>query len=300
MMAPVTAPAAKGGSKRRRAGPAGQEERARDVAPLMADIPVAFVTTALVPYSLSLLQNLSAQERQDIETKIESIITKQMDEDMVVRGLAVRTREAYLEAVGGLAKHYSRRPDEIDEAQVQRYIVHLLQERKLAWSSCNVVLQGLKFFYRVTLKRRSTEFYIPTPRQPQKLPQILSPEEVARIIEHTVNPKHRTLLMTAYGTGLRLSELCHLKVSDIDAQRMTVRVEQGKGAKDRYTLLSVRLLKELREYWAAFRPRPWMFTSSAGTVSRCGRCWSPSTRARGSVKAMRARGPPPSASRWRS
>lgn len=192
-------------------------------------------------------------------------LRKQMDEDMVVRGLAVRTREAYLEAVGGLAKHYSRRPDEIDEAQVQRYIVHLLQERKLAWSSCNVVLQGLKFFYRVTLKRRSTEFYIPTPRQPQKLPQILSPEEVARIIEHTVNPKHRTLLMTAYGTGLRLSELCHLKVSDIDAQRMTVRVEQGKGAKDRYTLLSVRLLKELREYWAAFRPRPWMFTSSAGT-----------------------------------
>ena len=183
-------------------------------------------------------------------------LRKQMDEDMVVRGLAVRTREAYLGAVGGLAKHYSRRPDEIDEAQVQRYIVHLLQERNLAWSSCNVVLQGLKFFYRVTLKRRSTEFYIPTPRQPQKLPQILSPEEVARIIEHTVNPKHRTLLMTAYGTGLRLSELCHLKVSDIDAQRMTVRVEQGKGAKDRYTLLSVRLLKELREYWAAFRPRP--------------------------------------------
>jgi len=193
-----------------------------------------------------------------------SPLRKQMDEDMVVRGFAVRTRESYLEAVAALAKYYGRRPDRIDEAQVQRYIVHLLQERKLAWSSCNVALHGLKFFYRVTLKRRSAEFYIPTPRQPQKLPQILSPEEVARIIDHAVNPKHRVLLMTAYGTGLRLSELCHLKLSDIDAQRMMVRVEQGKGSKDRYTLLSARLLKELREYWAAFRPRPWLFTSSTG------------------------------------
>ncbi|MGH8662690.1 MAG: site-specific integrase, partial [Burkholderiales bacterium] len=95
-----------------------------------------------------------------------SPLRKQMDEDMVVRGMAVRTREAYLEAVAGLAKHYGRRPDQIDEAQVQRYIVHLLQERKLAWSSCNVALQGLKLFYRVTLKRGSAEFYIPSPRQP--------------------------------------------------------------------------------------------------------------------------------------
>ena len=198
-----------------------------------------------------------------------SPLRKQMDEDMVVRGLAVRTRESYLEAVAALAKYYGRRPDQIDEAQVQRYIVHLLQDRKLAWSSCNVALQGLKFFYRVTLKRRSAEFYIPTPRQPQKLPQILSAEEVTRIIEHSVNPKHRMLLMTAYGTGVRLSELCHLKLTDIDSERMVVRVEQGKGAKDRYTLLSARLLKELREYWAAFRPRPWLFTSSAGTGPLC-------------------------------
>ena len=188
-----------------------------------------------------------------------SELRKQMDGDLVVRGMAVRTREAYLGAVAGLAKYYKRRPDRIDEAEVQKYLLHLIQERKLAWSSCHVAAQGLKFFYRVTLKRSEAQFGIPTARQPQKLPQILAREEVARLIDLTANPKHRAILMTAYGTGLRLSEICHLKVTDIDSARMTVRVEQGKGAKDRYTLLSPRLLAELRRYWAAYRPSPWLF-----------------------------------------
>ena len=186
-------------------------------------------------------------------------LRKQMDGDLVVRGMAVRTREAYLGAVAGLAKYYGRRPDRIDEAEVQRYLVHLIEERKLAWASCNVVANGLKFFYRVTLKRSAAQFGIPRARQPQKLPQILAREEVARLIERTLNPKHRAILMTTYGAGLRLNELCHLKVSDIDSARMTLRVEQGKGAKDRYTLLSPRLLKELRRYWASYRPGLWLF-----------------------------------------
>src|SRR5256712_5169045 len=97
-------------------------------------------------------------------------LRKQMDGDLVVRGMAVRTREAYLGAVVGLAKYYGRRPDRIAEAEVQNYLLHLIQERKLAWSSCNIVTQGLKFFYRVTLKRREAKFGIPTARQPQKLP----------------------------------------------------------------------------------------------------------------------------------
>lgn len=193
-----------------------------------------------------------------------SALRKQMDGDLVVRGMAVRTREAYLGAVAGLAKYYGRRPDRINETEVQNYLLHLIQERKLAWSSCNVAAQGLKFFYRVTLKKSEAQFGIPTARQPQKLPQILAREEVARLIDLTVNPKHRAILMTAYGTGLRLSEICHLKVTDIDSARMTVRVEQGKGAKDRYTLLSPRLLAELRRYWAAYRPSPWLFTSKDG------------------------------------
>ena len=192
-------------------------------------------------------------------------LRKQMDGDLVVRGMAVRTREAYLGAVAGLAKYYGRRPDRVSEAEVQEYLLHLIEERKLAWSSCNVVTQGLKFFYRVTLKRSEAQFGIPTARQPQKLPQILAREEVARLIDLTVHPKHRAILMTTYGTGLRLNELCSLKLTDIDSARMTIRVEQGKGAKDRYTLLSPRLLAELRRYWASYRPKRWLFTSKDGT-----------------------------------
>ena len=188
-----------------------------------------------------------------------SALRKQMDGDLVVRGMAVRTREAYLGAVAGLAKYYGRRPDRIGEAQVQNYLLHLIQERKLAWSSCNIVTQGLKFFYRVTLKRSEAQFGIPTARQPQKLPQILAREEIEALFQKTINPKHRAILMVAYGAGLRLNEIRHLKVSDIDSARMTLRVEQGKGAKDRYTLLSPRLLAELRGYWKAYRPAHWLF-----------------------------------------
>ena len=191
-------------------------------------------------------------------------LRKQMDGDLVVRGMAVRTREAYLGAVAGLAKHYGRRPDRIGEKEVQNYLLHLIEQRKLAWSSCNVVAQGLKFFYRVTLKRSEAQFGIPTARQPQKLPQILAREEVARLIDLTAHPKHRAILMTTYGAGLRLNELCHLKLGDIDSSRMTLRVEQGKGAKDRYTLLSPRLLAELRRYWASYRPKVWLFTTRDG------------------------------------
>lgn len=187
-------------------------------------------------------------------------LRKQMDADLVVRGMSERTREAYLGAVAGLAKYYGRRPDRVSEAEVQKYLLHLIEERGLAWSSCNIVTQGLKFFYRVTLKKTQAQFVIPRARTPQKLPQILSREEVAALIERTANLKHRAILMTAYGAGLRLNEICHLKVTDIDSDRMTIRVEQGKGAKDRYTLLSPRLLAELRRYWMTHRPAQWLFT----------------------------------------
>ncbi|HYN26713.1 MAG TPA: site-specific integrase [Burkholderiales bacterium] len=186
-------------------------------------------------------------------------LRRQMEAEMAMRGLAYRTRETYIESVAKLAKFYGRRPDQISEAEVQRYLLHLLEERKLAHSSCNVMCSALEFFYRVTLKRRETEFCLPRPKVPAKLPQILSREEVAALLEQTTNLKHRAFLMTTYAAGLRLSEACHLKVSDIDSDRMTIRVEQGKGAKDRYTQLSPRLLTELRRYWAAHRPQPWLF-----------------------------------------
>jgi site-specific recombinase XerD len=184
-----------------------------------------------------------------------------MQADMAIRGLAHRTRESYVESVANLAKFYGRGPDLISEAEVQRYLLHLLEERRLAHSSCNVVCSALEFFYRTTLKRRETEFCLPRPKVPAKLPQILSREEVAALIDKTTNLKHRALLMATYGGGLRLLEVCHLKVTDIDSSRMTLRVEQGKGAKDRYTLLSPRLLTELRRYWCVYRPKLWLFPS---------------------------------------
>jgi len=190
-----------------------------------------------------------------------SPLRKQMEADMAIRGLAYRTRETYVESVAKLAKYYGRGPDRISEAEVQRYLLHLLEERKLAHSSCNVMASALEFFYRVTLKRRETEFCLPRPKLPARLPQILSREEVALLIEKTANLKHRALLMATYGGGLRLLEVCHLKLADIDSERMTLRVEQGKGAKDRYTLLSPRLLAELRRYWCVYRPKLWLFPS---------------------------------------
>lgn len=190
-----------------------------------------------------------------------SELRKQMEADMAVRGLAYRTRETYVQSVAKLAKFYGRRPDRISEVEVQRYLLHLLEERKLAHSSCNVMASALEFFFRITLKRRQTEFCLPRPKMPAKLPQILSREEVATLIEKTTNVKHRALLMTTYGGGLRLREVCHLKLCDIDSKRMMIRVEQGKGAKDRYTLLSPRLLEELRRYWLLHRPKLWLFPS---------------------------------------
>jgi site-specific recombinase XerD len=218
---------------------------------------------------------LRGYSREFDEEKVMGALRKQMDGDLVVRGMSVRTREAYLGAVAGLAKYYRRSPERISEQDVQNYLLYLIEERRLAWSSCNIVAQGLKFFYRITLKRPEAQFAIPRARQPQKLPQILSREEIVALIENTLNLKHRAILMSAYGAGLRLNEICHLKIADIDSDRMMIRVEQGKGAKDRYTLLSPRLLAELRRYWVAYRPTLWLFTRSGriepisdGTVHR--------------------------------
>lgn len=186
-------------------------------------------------------------------------LRKRMEADLVVRGMSPRTRESYTAVVADLAKFYQRSPDGLNEDEVQRYLLHLIEERKLAWSSVNVAASALKFFFRVTLKRKEAEFSVPGSHQPQKLPEILSPEEVMRIIDAAENPKHRAILLTTYAAGLRLNEVRQLKVSDIDSQRMTLRIEQGKGAKDRYALLSAQLLKELRSYWRAYRPSLWLF-----------------------------------------
>ena len=188
-------------------------------------------------------------------------LRQKMIDNMKLRGFAPNTQEAYVAAVAGLAKYYRESPDKLDTEKVQRYLLYLMEERKLSWNSCNVVAAGLRFFYTETLKWHPTAILIPSRKKRTQLPEILSRQELERLFVSTMNRKHRVMLMTAYGAGLRVSELVRMKVSDIDSQRMVIRVEQGKGNKDRYTILSQRLLTELRDYWKIYRPPTWLFPS---------------------------------------
>ena len=187
-----------------------------------------------------------------------------MENDLLVRGMAERTRETYLAAVTRLARHYRRSPDQLSPAEVQAYLVHMLREEHLAWSTCGIAVHAVRFLYHTTLGRPAPAFTIPGPKQPQRLPEILSPAEVRRVIENAANRKQRAVLATTYGAGLRVSEVVRLQLHHIDGERMSLRVEQGKGGKDRYTLLSPRLLAELRAYWREYRPTLWLFPGRDG------------------------------------
>jgi site-specific recombinase XerD len=164
-----------------------------------------------------------------------------------------------------LAKYYKRSPDQLTNDEVQAHLAHLIQERKLAWSTCSQAAHAFRFLYHVTLGHPRADFHVPAPKQPQKLPEILSREDVWRVLNACPHVRHRLLLATTYAAGLRVSEVVALKVSDLDADRMTVRVEQGKGAKDRYVPLSTRLLQEWRAYWKTTPPGVWLFANRAGT-----------------------------------
>jgi len=143
---------------------------------------------------------------------------------------------------------------------IQDYLFHVLQERKLQWSTCNVIVNGLRFFYTKTLGMDAGSLSMPPYKKVNKLPEVLSTEELECLFGVVTNQKHRTVLMTAYAAGLRLSELVNLQLRDIDSKRMMIRVRQGKGNKDRYTILSKRLLKQLRIYWKGYRPSEWLFS----------------------------------------
>ncbi len=185
-----------------------------------------------------------------------------MSDAMQLRRFSPRTQQAYLGAVAGLAKHYQCSPDQIDPTQVQAYLLHLTRERGLSWSSCNVAVAAFRFFYFDLLGRDRTEMRIPVRQKSSKLPEILSREELGRLFACALRPNHRALLLTTYAAGLRVSEVVRLKVSDLDSQRLMIRVEQAKGQKDRYTILSPRLLEELRLYWRSCRLRLWLFPST--------------------------------------
>jgi len=186
-------------------------------------------------------------------------LRQRMLEDMAVRNLAENTQSAYLQQVAAFARHFHRSPEVLGPEEVRAWQVHLTQTRRLSPSSVSVATGALRFLYKVTLKCPWAVDEIPMPKRPFRLPVILSREEVGRFLDAVDSLKHRTILMTAYAAGLRISEAIHLKVTDIDSQRMMLRVDQGKGRKDRYVMLSPRLLEMLRAYWKAAHPALWLF-----------------------------------------
>jgi len=183
-----------------------------------------------------------------------------MVRDMELRRFSQRTIESYVAGVRGLAKHYHRPPDQLSNDEVQRYLLYIREQRQLSASTCNQVRCALKFFYEVTVRRPQASLTVPPMRREQKLPEILSREEVERILAAARTLRERVLLMAAYGSGLRVSEVVALRPTDLDVERGVIRVEQGKGKKDRYTALAERLVREVSQYYAVYgRPEHWVF-----------------------------------------
>jgi integrase/recombinase XerD len=189
-------------------------------------------------------------------------LRNKMIDAMNLRRFSLRTHESYLGAISSLSRYYKLPPDKIDAQQLQAYLLHLTVERGLSWSTCNVAVSAFRFFYVEVLGRERTDLPMPPRKKPTKLPEVLSRQELERLFACARPPRNRALLMTTYAAGLRVSEITSLKVSDIDSKRMMIRVEQGKGAKDRYTILSPRLLEELRAYWKLCQPHTWMFPAA--------------------------------------
>jgi len=205
------------------------------------------------------------------------------------RGFADRTHESYLRVVSDLARFHRRSPDELSRQDLQIYFDHLVRERKLAAASCKVHLAAVRFLFIQVLGRPEFDCTAVVPKLPERIPELLSQAEVARILRATANPKHRALLCTCYGCGLRVSELVTLLVRHIDGERRVLRVEQGKGAKDRHVALSAAMLDTLRVYWRTCKPREWLFPGRDGTgplhVTSAQRVFDTCKQAAGIVKS---------------
>lgn len=187
-----------------------------------------------------------------------SPLRQRMLEDLRLRNYAVRTQQIYLEHVSRFARRYGRSPEQLGPEEIRSYQLQLI-EKGASWSQFNQVTCALRFLYTVTLEQPWRVEKIAFPRKPARLPAVLSREEVARLLEAVSNRKRRLVLRTIYAAGLRVSEVTHLKVEDIDSARMLIHVRQGKGGKDRQVMLSPVLLEELRAYWRFERPVHWLF-----------------------------------------
>ena len=184
-------------------------------------------------------------------------------QDLQLRNYSPKTQQVYEECVSLFARHFGKSPELLGPEQIRTYQLYLAHEKQASWSRFNQTVCALRFLYRHTLHKDWIIQHIPFPRKESRLPQVLSLEEVSRFLQAIPQLKYRILLTTIYATGLRASEALHLEVADIDSPRMSIRVRQGKGHKDRYALLSPKLLVLLRQYWKAVRPTRWLFPSSA-------------------------------------
>lgn len=189
-----------------------------------------------------------------------TLLRQRMIEDMTVRNLSANTQESYVAQVARFAAHFGKSPDLLGPEHVREYQLHLTQVRKLSWSTFNQAVSALRFLYSVTLRKDWAIPRIPYAKSERRLPTVLSRDEADAFLGSITNVKHRAILTTAYAGGLRISEVLHLRPTDIDSQRGVIRVCQGKGRKDRYVMLAADLLTLLREYWRAEKPRgPWLF-----------------------------------------
>jgi site-specific recombinase XerD len=188
-----------------------------------------------------------------------SPLRQRMIDDMTVRNMAPNTMLCYLKQVSYLAGYFGRSPEQLGPEDIRRYQIYLAKERKVSVNSRMVAATALRFFYAVTLKQDRVIEMIPTPRPEHRLPVILSPGEVLRLLEAAPSFSHRVIFSTMYGTGMRVSEAIHLRIPDIDSPRMMIRIQQSKGHKDRYVQLSPKLLELLRTYWRKVRPQQWLF-----------------------------------------
>ena len=187
-------------------------------------------------------------------------LRQRMIEDMQIRNLSVHTQKTYILQVGLFSRHFSKSPEGLGPEEIRTYQVYLTNEKELATSSILIAISALRFLYKVTLKKDwDFEEIIPAPKKPQKLPVVLSPEEVIQFLRCVAITKHRVILTTCYAAGLRIAEAVCLTPPAIDSKRMVLRVEQGKGKKDRYVMLSPKLLVILRDWWRVERPRHWLF-----------------------------------------
>ena len=192
-------------------------------------------------------------------------LRQRMIEDMKIRNLALNTQKSYVDQVARFAGHFHVSPERLGPEEIRTYQVNLTQVKELAPSSIIVAVSALRVLYCITLRRDwAFKIVIPAPQLPKTLPVVLSPEEVANFLPCVEHVRNRTILTVCYAAGLRISEAVNLKVGDIDSSRMVLRVEQGKGQKDRYVMLSPRLLEILRDHWRIQRPQPYLFLNRKG------------------------------------